>query len=51
MENTGDTYQCNKCEHVWSYEDDACPDCGSPNFSEMEIRLVRGQDKPSEMKC
>jgi hypothetical protein len=28
LEYTGQSYECLKCDHSWSHEDDACPECG-----------------------
>ena len=37
MEYTGETYQCYDCNYTWAHEDDACPDCGSSYFTEINI--------------
>ena len=41
MEYTGETYKCKNCNQIWAYEDDACPDCGSDNFVEIEINITQ----------
>ena len=38
MEYTGETYQCYDCNYTWTHEDDACPDCGSSYFTEINIK-------------
>ena len=41
MEYTGETYQCYDCNHTWAHEDDACSDCGSSYFTEINrIRQI-----------
>ena len=28
IEKTGTNYKCLECNHIWNYQDDACPNCG-----------------------
>ena len=46
MEYTGETYQCYDCNYTWAHEDDACPDCGSSYFTEININKTIKMEKP-----
>jgi hypothetical protein len=35
MEFSGTYYKCTKCKHVWAYDDDACPECGCKEITDV----------------
>ncbi len=49
-----DMYKCNNCNHIFEgYTDDACPNCGSTDVEEIELRqdvvdFVRGGQIPGD---
>ncbi len=40
MEFTGTYYNCLDCGHIWDYDDDACPECGCHNETELNAKEV-----------
>ena len=45
LEYTGTSYKCNNCPHKWNYNDTHCPECGSQDFVEDEIKLGLGKEQ------
>lgn len=54
MEYTGTYYNCLDCEHIWDYNDDACPNCGSKQMIDInpnEIKsIIEDQDTDEKIK-
>jgi hypothetical protein len=36
----GSYYLCDKCIHIWDYEDDSCPNCGCKKTEEINSKQV-----------
>lgn len=39
IEKTGTNYKCLECNHIWDYQDDACPNCGG-SFEDTHHNLT-----------
>jgi len=49
-EFNGSYYRCRKCNHIWDFVDDRCPDCGSDNWIDVNSIQVRQEIKKLKAK-
>lgn len=40
MEFTGSYYKCNKCKHIWDYNDFCCPECGAKEIEDINSEEI-----------